>query len=871
MIAPEQLLQHMDRLPHRRASFKQLLRELRIGGPERQELKAMLRELVRKRKLVESRHFFELPPMPRAGGSATAPAEARVQPGPDEIVGRISVHRDGYGFVLPIAPAPVSAAAADGPRGGMPGHPRAAGPALGTVRAPAGDLFIPPPFLANAMHGDTVLARILRSTEEGRAEGKVLRILKREHATVVGTFHCGRTFNYVTPFDDRLREPVVIPRGQELPSAGLDLPSRHRVLGAEARAAKAAGNAALAGAPLDASDLEGAVVDVEITAYASPHSEARGRVIEVLGHPGDFGIDVEIVIRKYHLPHRFPEQVLHAAEEIAPTLPAEELARRRDFRHLPIVTIDGETARDFDDAVYVVGLPNGNFELQVHIADVAWYVEDGGAIDREARLRGTSVYFPDRAVPMLPAQLSTDLCSLRPRTDRLVMSCIMEISRAGDVVGYEIVPGVIRSAERMTYADVNAILSGDAELRARYETLIPLFERMLELERILNRRRMARGAIDFDIPEPQIEFDEQGIMRSIVKAERNVANRIIEEFMLTANETVARWLREQAVPSVYRIHQKPMAKKVAEFEEVASSFGYSLGAGPLPVRKIQRRIAGRLRTIEVPVEEEVDISPRNYQKLAASVVGKPEERILTFLMLRSLPQARYSAENIGHFALATDCYTHFTSPIRRYPDLLVHRLLTHLLPPGGARHAAAQPGSVAKAASATAAGGADSAAPRHARGRRARSRVGANEPQPTAPAQPGLWEADQLELLAREASDAERRADDAERELMEWKKVRYMETRMGEQFPALILNVARSGFFVELTDQFIEGFVPVDAVGDDRYFYHPELHALIGQRSKRTYRIGGRLEVQVDRIDPVRHRVEFTPVAAAPIRGRRAK
>ena len=366
----------------------------------------------------------------------------------------------------------------------------------------------------------------------------------------------------------------------------------------------------------------------------------------------------------------------------------QEAARRADFRSLPIVTIDGETARDFDDAVLVRERAHGaGYELQVHIADVAEYVRPNSALDLEARLRGTSVYFPDRAIPMLPQELSTDICSLRPNEDRLVLSCIMQLDAAGRIESFEIVEGVIRSAERMTYTDVHAILEGDAATRARYAALVPDFERMKLLAVLMNQRREERGSIDFDLPEPVIEFDEHGQMRGVTKSERTWANRLIEEFMLAANECVATWLEDLGVPSLYRIHEKPEPRRVVQFEELAASFGYSLGLGPLPVKRVvtrrrraAQRTAAAARSLEVP--EDIAVTPRMYQKLAARIEGKPEERILSYLMLRSLWQARYSEINEGHFALAAPTYTHFTSPIRRYPDLIVHRIAKALLRAG---------------------------------------------------------------------------------------------------------------------------------------------------------------------------------------------
>jgi ribonuclease R len=517
-------------------------------------------------------------------------------------------------------------------------------------------------------------------------------------------------------------------------------------------------------------------------------------VIEVLGDPDDFGVDVEMMIRKHQLPRSFPDKVLAEARSVA-HLDLEEVAKRKDFRGLPIVTIDGETARDFDDAVLVTERKGGGYELQVHIADVSEYVQAGTDLDLEARLRGTSVYFPDRAIPMLPQELSTDICSLRPGEDRLVLSCIMQLDAGGRIESYEIVEGVIRSAARMTYTDVHAILEGDMEARKRYAALTPDFERMQKLAALMNKRREERGSIDFDLPEPVIEFDEKGEMRGVTKSERTWANRLIEEFMLAANECVATWLEDLGVPSLYRIHEKPDPRRVVQFEELAAAFGYTLGIGALPVKRIQTRgdkrdaygSGRKAREIEVP--EDMPVTPRMYQKLAKRIEGKPEERILSYLMLRSLKQARYSEINEGHFALAAPTYTHFTSPIRRYPDLIVHRISKALL-----RAGAVGKGEVAE-------------------GRQNSPWTHPNEGLPASRAPhintkaiyAGEAPIPEIELtqIAEETSLTERRAAEAERELVEWKKVRFMQDRVGEEFEALVLNPAKFGLFVELTDMFV--------------------------------------------------------------------
>jgi ribonuclease R len=556
------------------------------------------------------------------------------------------------------------------------------------------------------------------------------------------------------------------------------------------------------------------------------------------------------------------------------------LRRRRDYRALPTVTIDGETARDFDDAVHVRQLENGNYELQVHIADVAQYVTPNSPLDQEGRLRGTSVYFPDRAVPMLPLELSTDICSLRPEVDRLVLSCTMQIDRQGEIVGYEINEGVIRSANRMTYTAVNAVIEKDPAAVAEYAAQVDHFNRMRDLAMILNRKRKRRGSIDFDLPEAVIEFDEFGMMKSITRSERNVAHRLIEEFMLSANECVAHYLENKRIASLYRIHEKPDAKRVYDFEVIAATFGYSLGVGSLPIQRVQlkadrreaRGTGKRVREIEVP--KEVHITPRMYQKLTEKIAGKPEERILSFLMLRSLKQARYSEENRGHFALAATTYTHFTSPIRRYPDLIVHRILKEVLrsspekldgeiPVGTSQNChperSEEPAlSLPKGPhSHPPKGERDSPSPWSKR-RDRDAHQQALEPLG------GPIPIEELHTIADESSQSERRADEAERGLMEWKKMKFMERRIGEQFDGLIISVTKFGFFVELTDLFVEGLVPLNTLDDDRYLFHEDTRQIIGQHTRKTYSLGDRIRVLVDRIDPVEKKIQFAVLEEEP-------
>jgi ribonuclease R len=773
-------------------------------------------------------------------GKAPVPAEPRnARPGSgatalarDQIEGRLVLHHDGYGFVVPDAP--------------VPGLDR--------------DVFIPRDAVEDAMHGDRVLVKMQRvagAGESQRTEGRIVRVLGRAHPTMVGLFRYGARGNVVLPYDTRMQHEVEIPPGMELTPG---LAKKLGFSGADERSVRGRRIPRL-------EELDGAVVNVELLRYPRAGAAPTGRVIEILGRPGEIGVDTEIMIRKHHLPHVFPAEVMTEAERRAQPVSEAERAGREDFRRLPIVTIDGETARDFDDAVYVERRADGGWHLQVHIADVAHYVRTLTPLDGEARLRGTSAYFPDRAVPMLPEALSNGMCSLKPREERLVMSALMEFDAAGRMHSARMTPGIIKSAERMTYTNVNKVLEGDAEATALYAPLAHHFRDMKELALLLNARRNEHGSIDFDLPEPVIEFDEQQRMINITRSERNIAHRLIEEFMLAANRAVASYLLKRGIESLHRVHEKPDARKVLEFEELARAFGYSLGVEGLHQREIAVRHGrmpspakagrpdsygkGRERAMRVALPGAADdlrITPQHYQRLLAKLAGKPEERIVSYLMLRSLKQARYAADSLGHFALGFNEYTHFTSPIRRYPDLIVHRTLKWALQHPQRAAPPAQAGQAARGAEAV------------------------------------VYSHGQLEEMAAETSEAERRANGAERELMDWKTAQFMEEHLGEEYDGLIISVQKYGCFVELFEVFVEGLLPINALEEAagaRCVYREKDHAIVampssdkrrggasagrgrGAKPKQlTWQHGDRVRVRAERIDPMRRRVEFALVAS---------
>ncbi|HSB10821.1 MAG TPA: ribonuclease R [Blastocatellia bacterium] len=675
-------------------------------------------------------------------------------------------------------------------KGGRYWRKQAAGTLIGTLRGTRsghafivpedprerenGDLYVSSRAMGEAMHGDIVIARITDTSRRGR-EGRVESVLGRANKTVVGSFIKLKAEGVVTPLDERFLHEIGIARGDTL-GAG-----------------------------------DGDIVNVEITRPPIAGRNPWGRVIEVLGPAGQSGIDLEIMIRKHSLPHVFPDATLAEAEAIPETITERDLAGRVDLRSRLTVTIDGETARDFDDAVSLEQSPNGRLLLGVHIADVSHYVTEGGALDEEAFLRGTSVYFPERAIPMLPERLSNEICSLKPGVDRLTMSALIELNPGGRVLNYRLTPSVIHSHERMTYTAVNQIIADpDGETARAHADVKDMLLRMHGLTLELIKRREERGAIDFDLPEAELLFNDEGQIGGIVRSERNIAHRLIEEFMLLANETVAAHMESLQVPLLYRIHEEPNLEKVEEFAEIAASFGHKFSLhGPIP--------------------------QRGFQRLASEIRDKPEERMLSFLMLRSMQRARYSPHNEGHFGLAMKTYAHFTSPIRRYPDLIVHRILREVIELGrrrsdlkpvdlGARHAV----------------------------KRVSGRVLDEEREKELRAA--------LEVIGDHSSERERSADDAERELMDWRKAEFMSERVGDEFDGVITSVRDYGFYVELDEFFVEGLVHINTLRDDRYEFQERKHRLVGLRTRREFRLGDRVRVSVDRVDRTRHLIDFSVV-----------
>jgi ribonuclease R len=609
------------------------------------------------------------------------------------------------------------------------------------------DVYVSAMNVKEALHGDRVVVRVERVTPKG-PEGRIIRVLERRLQRVVGRYESdGRFGGHVVPFDRRVLHEPFIPAGEE----------------------KGA--------------VPGVMVSIELTRPPTANRNPMGRVLEVLGRLEDPGVDLKVVMAKYALPDVFPPAVEAEAARVPDHVRPEDTAGRTDFRSWQTVTVDPETARDHDDAISLERSANGHWRLAVHIADVAHYVREGSALDQEAYLRGTSIYFPDRVVPMLPHALSSHICSLVEGKDRLTQSVVMELDARGKLLKSEVHDGVIRSAARMTYQQVQAIVDGDAALRERFAPLVPLFLRMDELAKLMNKRRYERGSLDFDLPEPKLVLGLSGEMTGIVASERLDSMKAIEEFMLAANEAVAERLAEAGKGALYRVHEQPDPQKVLEFCELAASFGY-----------------------RVPEDKEA-LRPEDFQRILRQIEGKPEQKLVSYLLLRTMKLARYYEENLGHFGLAAERYAHFTSPIRRYPDLVVHRALRAL-------------------------------------------RQGRDEEREAQ-----LREA--LPEWGRHLSEMERRADEAERELIEWKKVRFMADKLGDVFAGYVTGVQAFGLFVELEEIYVQGLVHVSSMSDDYYVFQEKAHLLKGENGKRAYRLGDHVKVQLARVDLERRQIDF--------------
>jgi ribonuclease R len=613
------------------------------------------------------------------------------------------------------------------------------------------DLYIPAKAMAEAMDGDLVLAKVWRRKAEGKREGRIVEILERGQTKIIGTYYEEGSIAYVSPQDPRLPQDIVITKKDGL------APRR------------------------------GQMVQVEILRYPTRINPAQGRIIEILGWPDDPRIEFSIIIKKYELAEDFPPAVQGAAQSLPRGIGPQDINGRRDLRSGITFTIDGETAKDFDDAVSLEILPSGNFLLGVHIADVSHYVLPGSPLDQEAYARGTSVYFPGWCIPMLPEALSNGICSLNPQVDRLTQTALMEFDRQGTLRNYQLFPSVIHSRARLTYTVVKEIIvDEDPQALELWPQVVPHLMKMKELCLILRQRRLERGSLDFDLPEAEVILSLTGKPTDVIKVERNLAHQLIEEFMIAANETVARHLTALEWPFIYRIHEPPDPVKL-------------------------RDIADYLRQLGLQVKISEPVTPANLQGILQQAERRPEKHLISNLVLRSLMLAKYSPLNQGHFGLASSCYTHFTSPIRRYPDLLVHRLLRESW----------------------------------------QGQLKANRRD--------YWEGF-LPPAAKDSSERERRAEEAERELVDWLKILFMKDKVGEVYEGLVSGVAPFGFWVELAEHFVEGLVHINTLSDDQYQYEEKGHRLVGKRRKKSFRIGDKVTVQVARVDLARRKMDLVLV-----------
>ena len=593
------------------------------------------------------------------------------------------------------------------------------------------------------MDGDRVAITV---TSKREAEGRVVRVEGRARTTVVGQLRYDGRVYFVSPADAKLPDKILVTG--------------------------------------DMSEHKDKMVEIELTRFPSDAHWPAGELISVLGFIDDPDVETAVIVKKYGLSLEFPKDVEEEVSRLSVQLKDSDLADREDFRDLETITIDPATARDFDDAVDVQEFEDGGFRLGVHIADVAHFVSAGSDTDREARERGCSVYFPDRAVPMLPEKLSNDICSLNPETDRLAMSVVLDVEADGEITGQTFHQSVIRSKQRMNYETVQKILDGDSASRKRYRRVVQTIETLEQVAQALRQRRVERGTIDFDLSEPELTYDQRGLVEGVVKAPRYFSHRMIEEFMIAANEAVAQLLESEVRRTIFRVHAAPDPERVGELSDTLATLG---------LRFRPRRL-----------------TPTAFQKFLSSIEGRADEQMVSFLVLRSFRQAAYSTENVGHFGLASKSYTHFTSPIRRYPDLVVHRLLKGYL--SGHRH------------------------------------TGYTVPE--------------LETIASGSSARERIADQAERDLFDWKRMILLEDHLGDTLDAIIIAVLGKGVRVELTDYFIEGYIGVDDMVDDYYELDARSRTLVGRGTRRKYKLGQKIAVRVARVDKLLGRAYFLPVPA---------
>jgi ribonuclease R len=695
----EEILELLQQRANRPLGLKEIQAALDLSAGERKAVGKLLKSMVKDGTLVQLK-----------GGRFALPGKVNL------VVGTLSVHRDGYGFVSPA-------------KGG------------------GADVFVPARSVRPAMHGDLVVVRVERSLRGDRPEGRVIRVEQRAHKSLVGRYRVEHGVGYVTPVDPRIAEDVLIP-----PEGGGDA------------------------AP-------GQMVVVTIESYPERSRGAIGRIDEVLGAASDPRVEVRIAAIRFGLPCEFAPETMSEVDRLPLQVTAADLRGREDLRDERVFTIDGESARDFDDAVAIERRADG-YRLKVAIADVSHYVRVGSAIDREALERGTSVYFPGSCLPMLPEALSNGICSLNPGVDRLVLVAEMDFDRQGRRVAMRCFDAVMRSCARLTYTQVAAALAGESA--AVPDALLDDLATMRELAERRIALRTARGSLDFDLPEAEIQLDATGHPDSIVRARRTIAHRLIEEFMLAANEAVASWLQQQGKPLIFRVHEAPAVGRMEELQAFIAHFNQGL---------------------VLPAE---GVSPKLLQELLGRVEGRPEETVINHVLLRSLPQAYYATVNLGHFGLAADNYCHFTSPIRRYPDLAVHRILKRA--------------------------------------------IGRGE---------GSDRAD-LDAIAQRSSLTERRAMEAERDIVKLKKCQFMADKVGEGFAGMITSVHAFGFFVELDEIFVEGLVHVSGLDDDFYQYEEERHRLIGVNRRREFTIGTRVEVRVAKVDSDRREIDFQLVDESP-------